>query len=639
MVAQSRRSPLLLAAALLILAVAPFDEGAGRDLLPRTVLAVASVLVLTALLRRGLGGGAGASAAVRSPALLPLVCLVAVGGASMAWSVDRFVTATGVARLLACAAAFLIALNEGNAKRRARALAAMFVGVALLMAARGLCEVALHGGRARSVFVTPNTFAGFLIIGLPMAFVLSLTARRGASRLAWAAGAAVLVAALFATRSFGATLALAAATPALIWELSRQGAARREHRPRLLPVFGVTLAAVLAILAFLWASPGWRAGALSLLPSHKAATAEERFVYWNSTLEMIRDAWPLGTGLDTYHLDYPAHRHVSLAGTDQWFAHNDYLQLLAETGPLALLALLWLLWRTGWMTHTVLRVADADSAALAAGAWTGAAAALLHGLVDFNLYVPATAVGIFLCLGLLAGTYAGLAPSPVRTRWQRRVLRRALSPAILALGTAAAVFAVRPLVAQRLLQRSPYNTPLAVVFCPWSAHYQALLGDMRARCDPPAARENYLEAVRLSPRNAAVRARLGRFLRKTGKPGAASADTRDGLRHLRRACELDRYSPLWRLWLAQACLDDGLRAEARQHLEFCLEVCRPDEKLRRRAVRLLDAASQAQGKGTNAADADPREPEERVHPHRGHRRHHHHGDPGRDRGAAVRQRP
>ncbi len=589
---------LLLVGLLFVLFMAPFDEGAGRDLVPLTALAVASIALATAFLRRRLELSS-LDRTRRSPALLPLLVFLAVAAASVVWSIDRFVSLTGLVRLFACTMVFALVLYEFRDARHARLLCAAVVVLAALLSPLGIWQaltahgqhIYSSGARAHSVFVTPNTFAALLIITLPMAISLAVTADHVAVRLAFWLVAAMLTFALVLSRSYGAWLAGAAGLSFLGWELARLKLKRPKQRLRL------TVAAALAVLilptVFLALSrqPGLRSSLLSSLPAQKRATAEERFIYTDSTLAMAAQALPLGIGLDTYHLDYPAHRHATLAGSDQWFAHNDYLQVLVELGPLGLAALLWLLWRMARMADQVLQhTSDADQTALVAGCCAGAGAALLHSLVDYNLYVPATALGIFLCFGIIAAAHSRLARYKAASAGRSptgATVRRLLSRLVLAAGTVAVLFAVRPLVAWRLLKASNFNAPYATAVNPLSAYHWSARGHMQSLVDSAAAATSYRRAIHLSPRDARHYASLGSLLQKSSHSTPDAAEKNPGLGYLRRACALDRYSARCRWLLGKAYVEAGRIDDGMRQLEFCLDRCRPDPDLRKALRRLL----------------------------------------------------
>lgn len=125
----------------------------------------------------------------------------------------------------------------------------------------------------------------------------------------------------------------------------------------------------------------------------------ERLAHWQAALDMARDEVWLGVGFGNYE---PAYADYALIN---WpyplgHAHNYYLNLLAETGVLGLLAygLFWT--AVFWQTIHLLRTLKGPERGIALGllgAWTGLAA---HHLVD-KLYVNNIYVHLGVMLGLL----------------------------------------------------------------------------------------------------------------------------------------------------------------------------------------------------------------------------------------------
>jgi O-antigen ligase len=124
--------------------------------------------------------------------------------------------------------------------------------------------------------------------------------------------------------------------------------------------------------------------------------------------EMLRDSWrifldhPLfGTGLGT--LEYVFPRYETLYdGTVVNHTHNDYVEVLAETGAIGGLvcaSFLVLFFAAGWR-----RIAEAKGSlplALHIGAFSSCCALLAHSLVDFNLHIPSNAL-LFLIQAAMA---------------------------------------------------------------------------------------------------------------------------------------------------------------------------------------------------------------------------------------------
>lgn len=172
-----------------------------------------------------------------------------------------------------------------------------------------------------ATFIGPNQLAGYLALLLPI-----LAGSMIDTREYWRRGAALFLGlvALYLTGSLGGGVALlcGAATVA--------GLALTRSRGRAVAV-GIGAGAVgIAIALLLW-SP--------LLPAtaRHSHSMHVRSVYWRATGPIIASAPLLGVGLDNWQEHYFATKSEVQQETKK--AHNDYLQILSETGVVGLLAL------------------------------------------------------------------------------------------------------------------------------------------------------------------------------------------------------------------------------------------------------------------------------------------------------------
>jgi tetratricopeptide (TPR) repeat protein/O-antigen ligase len=155
-----------------------------------------------------------------------------------------------------------------------------------------------------------------------------------------------------------------------------------------------------------------------------------RWEIWRSTLRIGAEAPVLGTGLGTFVDAIVAHRPTGL--TDAFYveyAHNDYLQLFAETGTLGVLILAWA--AAGWLTFVVARWRDRQDVfvrGLVMGGIGAVAAVAFHSTVEFGLHMPANAVLFIAILALLPAVvtlraHRGGLQVDLR-EWRRRVMPR-----------------------------------------------------------------------------------------------------------------------------------------------------------------------------------------------------------------------
>ena len=126
---------------------------------------------------------------------------------------------------------------------------------------------------------------------------------------------------------------------------------------------------------------------------------EARTDYWRGAIRIIKDHPWIGTGPGTFGSIYPMYK---TALTEEAAAvHNSFLQMWSDSGILAFLAfgVLWIVAVRDSFRLSRERVGDVAAAAICGAlvGWT------VHGLVDFELYVPGVALPAFVLLGTLQG--------------------------------------------------------------------------------------------------------------------------------------------------------------------------------------------------------------------------------------------
>jgi len=127
-----------------------------------------------------------------------------------------------------------------------------------------------------------------------------------------------------------------------------------------------------------------------------------------------RPVW--GWGLGTFPTVYPTYRsfYTNLFVNE---AHNDYAQVLVETGLLGFGLMLWFLirlYRRGWPTSR--RWEFKWDSALSFAALLGCTGILLHSFVDFNLQIPANAALFYVLCALAASKVSSQSPSAGRAQ-------------------------------------------------------------------------------------------------------------------------------------------------------------------------------------------------------------------------------
>jgi tetratricopeptide (TPR) repeat protein/O-antigen ligase len=411
-----------------------------------------------------------------TPLLWPALAMAAVVGLQLLWQLLRpgalaSPHATGEsARLFLAYLALLLLLGDELVTRRriVRALAVVIgAGAVLALLGRqnqtrggsGILWLArdpdAHLDRLTSTFVNPNHQAFYLnvLFFLAVGLLLALTGRRRApdrdggeargtgralERLpaAVAAGAAVVVlgGALLLTASRGGLLAAAAGVVVVA------GVALAGRRPwTAAAVGGLLLLGVLAYASLVGLEPL----AARLLPGVNEPIAGVRGPLWTATLRLAGDAGWLGVGLGGFEDAFGRHRPAAVPArylVD--YAHNDYLQLLAETGVVGLGILAW---AAGALLVFVLRRwrhrQDPFVRGLTVGALGALAAAAVHSAVDFGVHLPGNALAVLLVAALLPPLVT-LRPDPAGDRVGLREWRLPVGPRARLLGLVACPLAV-----------------------------------------------------------------------------------------------------------------------------------------------------------------------------------------------------
>jgi len=193
---------------------------------------------------------------------------------------------------------------------------------------------------------------------------------------------------------------------------------------------GVILTVFLAILTIATAQASQQIEAKLNRMSLEAFSFNERWDHWRNGSATAISYLPFGSGLGTYGY---ATLSDQTTPTAVWFqeAHNQYLQVLTESGIFGLAVLIGMI---GWATYAVVRVllraTSNEDKAFAVFGLIVLVCAVVHSTVDFVIAIPAN---LFLYASFF-GIFGGLAASITSKRTVRR------SPAPQAIG-AIAIFA------------------------------------------------------------------------------------------------------------------------------------------------------------------------------------------------------
>jgi O-antigen ligase len=136
----------------------------------------------------------------------------------------------------------------------------------------------------------------------------------------------------------------------------------------------------------------------------RISTDASRLDYWRDTLVIVKDH-PFGIGLATFRQVFPIYNVSTLADATPYYAHNDYLQLLVETGWIGFAALVGgfyiFLVKSFRKVRQMRLQADPLGFFLAVGALSGLVSIAFHSFFDFNLQMPANCVYFVMLMGIV----------------------------------------------------------------------------------------------------------------------------------------------------------------------------------------------------------------------------------------------
>ena len=165
---------------------------------------------------------------------------------------------------------------------------------------------------------------------------------------------------------------------------------------------GLFIGFVVVIVLFLTGTSGWDAifKRFEGLIDQSGTIQLARLIYWEDSINIIRDFPLTGSGTGTFEKIYPQYR--SHPGNDILeHAHSDYLEFLATGGIILPALMAWGLLTIIYSTFRLfLRRREPYSILLFAGCLSSVSAILIHSLVDFNMQVGANGLYFYLILAM-----------------------------------------------------------------------------------------------------------------------------------------------------------------------------------------------------------------------------------------------
>jgi putative inorganic carbon (HCO3(-)) transporter len=345
---------------------------------------------------------------VSTPLNLPLALLLVLALASSIFvSVNRYHSFRELYKLLACAGLFWLIANQPASLWRRRLYLIVLVLAGVVVSWLGAREYVLEriigrnpSWRIFATFFNPNELAGYLELVGALAIAAFLWSRWAALRILAGFAALLTILALLLTGSRGGWLGLAVGL--FVFALLAGAALRRT---RLALVSGIVVIVLIAAVSLAFAP--LRTRLLGGAGEHSSNAFRE--LTWRGTAAIIGAHPVLGIGPGAFQFIYPRYA----VGGFTRMAHENYLQVAAETGIPGGIAFVWMLGAFFWVAGTGFRrLRERESRLLCAACIAGVIAFCVHSLVDYGWYIGAIALTVCGLFGLAANAMAAPPPQP-----------------------------------------------------------------------------------------------------------------------------------------------------------------------------------------------------------------------------------
>ena len=251
-----------------------------------------------------------------------------------------------------------------------------------------------HGIVPFGPFVNHNHFAGFVELISPLGLAMLLTGAVRRDKLPLLILLSVLpIGALALSASRGGITSFLFEFVMLTLLIQKRGERRRQ----------LLTAGFLALVAgffAIWLGLGWTVERFEHLTPGDISR-DRRVSIFRDTWQIVHDHPWAGTGLGTLQTVFPLYESY-YDGLIVDHAHNDYLELLADTGLIGGLCMLGFVALLAWRGLSNLHAANNPVCrSFYSGSVVACAGLLLHSTVDFNLHIPSNAL-LFLLLAAMA---------------------------------------------------------------------------------------------------------------------------------------------------------------------------------------------------------------------------------------------
>ena len=361
----------------------------------------------------------------------------------------EYVARQEMIRILVYALLFFIVLNNLARQDFTQLLSCVVIFLGMAISMYGIYQFAtssdhvwhfikpaMYRNRGSGTYICPNHFAGFLEMLLPVGLAYVWMGRVGhLTRVFLGYASFAILAGIGVSISRGAWIATGAVVLLFFALLLR----RRSYR---IPAIVCLIILAGAVVSAYSNAFRLQQRVRGLMESSNPDFPHSRILIWKPAIQMWRDHFWFGVGPGHFDCRFPGDRPRELQARPG-FAHNDYLNLLADwglSGAIIVAAALILLYASAFGTWRFVRQRQDDPAtksgnraAFVVGGSLGLLAVLIHSVTDFNMHVPANAILAIGLMALLSGhTRFATERYWINPGWIGRILATLIGLALLA---------------------------------------------------------------------------------------------------------------------------------------------------------------------------------------------------------------
>ena len=317
---------------------------------------------------------------------------------------------------------FLVFQKNFIFDRDLKILIKILLGVAFLEAIYGIIQALVPSlgvlwvdyiksylGDARGTYINRNHFAGFMEMMLPLGLAYTLAMGTWQKKISLKA----LIASDRPNFQFFLSIGLIVMALALLLSQSRGGIfggvigfisfalLMRSSSGELPRSFWVVISVIVGMVAFYSLKIGIDPVLERFLRIGKETS---RIDIWRDSMAIIKDH-PFGIGLAAFKQVFPVYNVSNFSDVRYIYLHNDYLQLLMETGWIGFLALVGgfyiFLIKSIFKIRYMRLQSDPMRFFLSIGALSGLGSIAFHSFFDFNLHMPANCIYFVMLIGIV----------------------------------------------------------------------------------------------------------------------------------------------------------------------------------------------------------------------------------------------